>query len=243
MFPPFSHDMIAYFLPFFQVPTSQPVANPREKILTKEDISNISLNTSTGGLSHTSSNPNILQTANTIPTQPTLNTSSSNISNTPILLQSMNNNPLNSNIPLNTSSSSIPLNMSTGINNPSASFNNMSTINTLNNLNSTPTSLNSSSNAINNLSSLNNSNASITPTPTTATTTTSPNLNTPNSLNSSVGANNEDQYDLLGLLKVLKMTNLNLNILAFGTDLTTLGTIFRLFFRCFIFVFGVVERF
>lgn len=33
----------------------------------------------------------------------------------------------------------------------------------------------------------------------------------------------DDQYDLLGLLKVLKMTNLNLNILAFGTDLTTLG--------------------
>lgn len=33
----------------------------------------------------------------------------------------------------------------------------------------------------------------------------------------------DDQYDLLGLLKVLKMTNLSLNILAFGTDLTTLG--------------------
>jgi hypothetical protein len=46
----------------------------------------------------------------------------------------------------------------------------------------------------------------------------------PNSRQSQDGSN-DDQYDLLGLLKVLKMTNLNLNILAFGTDLTTLGMI------------------
>jgi CCR4-NOT transcription complex subunit 2 len=217
--------------------TCQPVINSK-----KEDgIPPVNLNTSSGGLSNSNNNiiNNVLPISNSSLSQSNGSVSNNNIANAPILLQNMNvnnnnsplninnmnpNNNLNTNIPmniLNPPPSSIPNSSSfnnLNINNinPNLTISNPSNNNNLNN--NISNSLHNSNGTSINLNNINNINPPIVSpisSPTSATTSTAPSL-------SSSGAN-DDQYDLLGLLKVLKMTNLNLNILAFGTDLTTLG--------------------
>jgi CCR4-NOT transcription complex subunit 2 len=213
--------------------TSQPVTNSK-----KEDIPPVNLNTSSGGLSNSNNIiNNVLPISNSSLSQSNGSVSNNNIANAPILLQNMSvNNNINNNSPLNINMNANNNNLNTNIpmnilNPPPSSLSNSSSFNNLNinpnltisnpnnnNLNNIPTSLNSSNGANINLNNINNINPPIVSpisSSTSATTSTTPSLST--------SGTNDDQYDLLGLLKVLKMTNLNLNILAFGTDLTTLG--------------------